>query len=356
MASGCIEKLDTDVFVAGGGPAGLAAAIAARRAGLRVVLADSLRPPVDKACGEGLMPQGLRSAERLGLALPPDCGYPFRGVRFLDGGRAVSGDFPQGHGLGIRRTVLHLRMTRAAEDAGVELRWGEPVLGLEGQRVRLGSGELTARWIVGADGAQSRVRRWAGLEQFRRDFRRFGARQHFRVRPWSPWVDVYWGPGWQVYLTPVGPEELGVALLARDSRLKLSQALTAFPEVQERLAGCEPVSSVRGALAASRRLRRVTAGRVALIGDASAMVDPITGEGLSLAFRQAVALAEAMARGRLSGYERAHATILRAASIQSRLLLLLDRRPGLRQRVLGMLAARPGLLPALLEATDRLSA
>ncbi len=47
-----------DLLVIGGGPAGLAAAIAARREGLTVTVADAARPPSDKACGEGLMPQG----------------------------------------------------------------------------------------------------------------------------------------------------------------------------------------------------------------------------------------------------------------------------------------------------------
>ena len=50
----------TDVFAIGGGPAGLAAAIAARRRGFDVTLADSSVPPIDKACGEGVMPDGLR--------------------------------------------------------------------------------------------------------------------------------------------------------------------------------------------------------------------------------------------------------------------------------------------------------
>ena len=49
----------TDVFVIGGGPAGLAAAIAARGRGFRVLVADGAQPPIDKACGEGLLPTGV---------------------------------------------------------------------------------------------------------------------------------------------------------------------------------------------------------------------------------------------------------------------------------------------------------
>ena len=59
----------TDVFVVGGGPAGLAMAIAARQRGFRVVVADGQQPPIDKACGEGLMPDGLAALERLGVSV-----------------------------------------------------------------------------------------------------------------------------------------------------------------------------------------------------------------------------------------------------------------------------------------------
>jgi len=58
----------TEVFVVGGGPAGLAAAIAARQRGFEVVVADSAQPPIDKACGEGLMPDGVAALARLGVA------------------------------------------------------------------------------------------------------------------------------------------------------------------------------------------------------------------------------------------------------------------------------------------------
>src|SRR6185295_20246868 len=72
----------TDVFVIGGGPAGLAAALAARRRGFDVTLADSAVPPIDKACGEGIMPDGLAAARALGVDLEAAPGHMFRGVRF----------------------------------------------------------------------------------------------------------------------------------------------------------------------------------------------------------------------------------------------------------------------------------
>ena len=70
-----------DVFVAGGGPAGLATAIAARRHGLSVLVADGAVPSIDKACGEGLMPDGVEALRKLGIAIPEREAQPFRGIR-----------------------------------------------------------------------------------------------------------------------------------------------------------------------------------------------------------------------------------------------------------------------------------
>ena len=59
----------TDVFVIGGGPAGLAAAIAASERGFKVTVADGAEPPIDKACGEGLMPDTLSVLRELGISV-----------------------------------------------------------------------------------------------------------------------------------------------------------------------------------------------------------------------------------------------------------------------------------------------
>ncbi len=115
----------TDLFVIGGGPAGLAAALAARRRGLDVTLADCRLPPIDKACGEGIMPDGLAAARGRSASISaPAGGHPFRGIRFCDGDSVAQADFPNGHGLGLRRTALHQLMVEQRDWAGVRLAWG----------------------------------------------------------------------------------------------------------------------------------------------------------------------------------------------------------------------------------------
>lgn len=356
------------MLVVGGGPAGLAAAIAARQAGLgRVRLLDGRRPPIDKACGEGLMPDGLECLRELGVATERLRAAPFRGIRYLahgeegEDGIVAEGRFPRGAGLGVRRTDLHQALVERAEEVGVELEWGVKVTGLagvgrEGGSVETERGPLSARWIVAADGLHSRLRQWAGLERpAATDLtaRRFGVRRHFRRAPWTDVVEVYWVDGAEAYVTPVAADEVGVALLWSGGTARFDELLARFPALAARLDGAPAASRDRGAGPLLQRVRRVTRGCLALLGDASGYVDAITGEGLSLAFHQASALARAIAAGDLASYERAHARIGRLPNGITRLVLAIERRPRLRRRVIRALAAEPALFSRLLAIHTR---
>jgi len=250
MNSGC------DVCVVGGGPAGLAAAIALQLRGLQVIVADGLRPPIDKACGEGLMPDSLSTLEALGIVIPSGLGRKFLGIRFVDKDRRVDGDFGDAHGLGVRRTILHERMVARAEACGVMLRWGAPVIGLNHDGVATTAGTIRARWIVGADGARSRVREWAGLHASLHYRRRYAYRRHFRIAPWSPRMEVHWGDDCQAYVTPLGASQVCVAVVSRNPQLRLDAALDAFPELRAGIAGARPLSSERGAVTSMHSLRQ----------------------------------------------------------------------------------------------------
>jgi menaquinone-9 beta-reductase len=329
----------TDIFVVGGGPAGLATAIAARLKGFDVVVADAAQPPIDKACGEGLMPDSLDALRRLGVAIDPEESFPFRGIRFIGEGGVVASDFPGERGVAVRRVRLHQALIDRSLELGVKLLWRTNVTGIS---------DVAARWIIGADGQNSRVRRWAGLEATRHESFRYGFRRHYRVRPWSDFMEIYWGPGCQMYVTAVGPEEVCAALITRDSHLRLNNALVHFPELASRLAGAEAVSEERGAVTVTRSLKRIYRGRTVLIGDASGSVDAITGEGISLAFRQAIVLADALVTGDLGPYQTAHRRMARRPAFMAQLMLTLDRFPRLRPGVLRLFEAKPILFERLL--------
>ncbi len=337
-----------DLFVIGGGPAGLAAALAARQRGFSVTVADSLAPPIDKPCGEGLMPDGIAALQQLGVSVPAVEGHRFRGIRFVSSGLSVEAPFPYGCALGVRRTSLHRIMVEHAEGAGVQFMWRAVVTGLRDGGVLVNNQTVRARWIVGADGGGSRVRRWAGLDSHLRKEQRYAFRRHYRVPPWSDFMELHWGPNCQMYVTPIGEAEVCVALISRDPALRLDQALLAFPQVGKRLAGAEYGSVERGAVSVTRKLARVCAGNVALLGDASGGVDAITGEGLCLAFHQADLLADCLMSGDLERYQRGHRALARRPALMARLMLLLEHREKLRARVMNAFAKRPVLFARML--------
>jgi len=341
--------VETDVFVVGGGPSGLAVAIAARNRGFSVTVADIALPPIDKACGEGIMPDGLAALRKLGVDIPLDAAAPFQGIRFVDDESAVQARFAQGPGLGIRRTKLHEILIDKAAEAGVDMRWGAHVTGLTPDGVTINGIDVRCRWVVGADGQNSRVRCWSGLESVRSaPSTRFGFRRHYRVVPWSEFVEVYWTKHGQLYVTPVGPEEVCVAFISRDSKLRLEDAFAVFPQIYARLKGADLITREQGAVSVTRALRSVYRGSSVLVGEASGSVDAITGDGLSMAFQQAHALAEAFVNDDLAQYQRAHRRIERLPRMMANLMLLMDRRQWLRARSLRALEASPNLFTRML--------
>ncbi len=350
-----MSRAKPDLLIVGGGPAGLATAIAARLGGLTATVLDRSRPPIDKPCGEGLMPAGVARLEALGVRLPEGAGRPFRGIRYRDGEHVAEAEFPGAPGLGLRRTTLHGALARRAAEVGVDLRWDTGVRGLAEGGVATAEGVLKGRWLVGADGLNSRLRQWAGLETEgpRGPRRRFGVRRHFRREPWTDKVEVWWADGVEAYVTPVAAQEIGVAMLWSGGKSRFDRLLRRFPGLAERLAGAEVSSRDQGTGPLDRRPRRVYKDRLLLVGDAAGYVDAITGEGLDLAFHQAFALVEAVRKGDPRHYSRYCRRLTRLPFALIHLLLFAERRPALRRRLIRTLADDPRLFQRLLAIHSR---
>jgi menaquinone-9 beta-reductase len=329
-----------DVAVLGGGPAGLTAALALRQRGFHVAVFDAQHPPIDKACGEGLMPQSMRILDELSVSLGRNDGVDFAGISFHEEQQTARCAFGDGFGFGIRRTRLHGRLAASARNAEIELHWGTGVQTARHGFVAAGV-PICADFFVIADGLCSTLAPAAGFRERGCVSTRYAFRQPFRCSPWSNTVEVHWGKREQIYVTPLGPEEVNIALLTGRRGRRLGDALADFPSLARRLAQATCTAPARGAVTKTRALRQVVRGNVAVLGDASGSVDAITGEGLLSAFRQALALAEALSAGKLERYTEAHRRIAKTPKRMAQLLLLLDRHSALRRRSIAAFASHP---------------
>ncbi len=364
-------KRDADVIVVGGGPAGLAAAIAVADAGCPVILLERRNRAPDKACGEGLLPPALRALDELGIRplIDPAEMSSFSGIRYIqEDGSSAEGLLPEPGGLVVRRTALTAAMEQRARDTGVQLRHCVGVrrhrVDADGVEVDTDGGPVRGALLVGADGLHSRIRRDAGLEVPVPGPHRFGLRQHFRIRPWTHFVEVYFADGVEAYVGPAGPERVGVTFLweagasaVRDASIE--GLLRCVPRLAERLGDAEPDSRPLGAGPLRCAARAQVADRLVLIGDAGGYIDAITGEGLSLALRCAQvlgriaprALAAGAGAASLADYQREFTQVYLRYAAFTRAILALARHPFVRRRTLRALAAYPPMFDRLLAAS-----
>lgn len=285
---------------------------------------------------------------KLGVEIPADAGFAFRGVRFKDATSSVCADFPNGFATGLRRTVLHKILSQHAQKRGVSLVWNAKHVRQREGGVSMDGRFLEAELVVGADGQNSQISREAGLDQVKREKPRYGFRRHYRIAPWSSYMEFYWGPTSQIYVTPTAADEICVAAISRDPQLRLERALCDFPELRRRLEGAAASSTELGAVTPSRSLRCVQSGHVALIGDASGSVDAITGEGIGLGIKQALALAEAVREKDLRRYQRLHRAVMKRSKRMASLMLVLESGGELQRRALAGLARHPEIFESLL--------
>jgi 2-polyprenyl-6-methoxyphenol hydroxylase-like FAD-dependent oxidoreductase len=340
--------MHSDVLVVGGGPAGLSAAIAARAKGLSVTLIDARHSPIDKPCGEGLLPEGVAALRSLGVDLDQTASFRFAGINFKDDASSAAAQFGGASAYGIRRTVLHQALVDRAQAVGVSLLWNARVAKQDSNQAEIDGRPISFRWLIAADGLKSGIRRRVGLDSRYPVRGRFAFRRHYAIQPWTDLVEVHWVRRCQMIVTPTGPEEICIALFTTDPHLRIDGALAQFPEPARRLLGARPTSTEYGALTALSRARAVVHGNVALVGDAACSIDGVAGQGLSLAFRGAVQLANALAREDLSLYEAAHRELTTMPVNMTRLLLLMARYPWIRRKTLRMFAAKPAFFSKMM--------
>ncbi|MEU1847667.1 geranylgeranyl reductase family protein [Micromonospora sediminicola] len=335
-----------DLVVVGGGPAGLSAAAAAARAGVRTLVVERATHPRYKTCGGGLI--GTSLAEVDGRIEVPAHDRVDRVTFTRDGRRAFTRRHPAPLVTMIRREEFDHRLRAAAVTAGAQVREGVAVRAVEqdpdGVRLRLADGEVVhARAVVGADGSSGATARHVGVR-----FRQVDLGLELELpasaadqQRWRGRLLIDWGPvpGSYAWVFPKGDRLTVGVISARGDGERTRAYLRDFVE-RTGLSGVTPEHD-------SGHLTRCRAddsplrhGRVLVAGDAAGLLEPWSREGISYALRSGRLAGAAVAAGDLDAYGReVHRRLVPEMRAGHRLLEVFERRPDVFH---AMLASPPG--------------
>ena len=344
-----------EVLVVGGSVAGAALAIHLGRLGIHVVVCDKARFPRRKTCGEGLLPHGSAELKSLGLGDPP--GFPVAGLRyFAPSGHSASQRFDAcdlGPGWVVHRDAFDrwlLDLARATPN--VEVREDTPVLHVAVDEGGAAAAGLRARIVVGADGPHSILHRFGPFRRIEPARARVGMSAVVTGYPAGDLVDVHLGKGGEAYVGPTGSGEVSLALLL-ERGTRPEDLIASIPALKD----IRIVHPFIGAGPLGVRVAPVVHGRLLLLGDAAGAVDPISGEGMSLALLSARSAAAAIREalesgdmGALDRYAEARRLLMAPASRMAGLILRMTKHPWLADRVVRKLAQDPPLFGRLLRA------
>jgi geranylgeranyl reductase family protein len=351
---------DCDLAVVGAGPAGAAAALAAKRRSpsARVLLLDKARFPRDKPCGDGIAPHAVDELRLLGAQAAVDGYEPVHRLRISgpDGRPEVAARVRRPSHV-VPRRVFDARLVQAAVDAGVELhRQRVRTLEDRGDRVVV-NGELAARVVVAADGANSTARRLLGVD------RNPPAHLAVAVRGYAPapagpreqriaFVSQAWPAYWWSFPVNAGCANVGYGLLRSQfggTKDELHARLGAL------LPGCGPDPATLRAhhLPLSTWRPAPAQGRILLAGDAASLVNPLSGEGIFYALVSGLlaGLAAVTARAPAVAYRLALRRRLGRHLRHSGVLARFMRHPSFVRAALTAAGAHPTVHASLVDVT-----
>lgn len=365
--------LDCDVLVVGAGPAGSAVAAAMAGRGRDVLLVESRSHPRPKACAEYASPRIVEELLRLDL---DDTAWrrkalALAGMRVIRGPEAIDIRYHDGMGprmaWGLERTAFDAALAAHAVSRGARLLertafenviWRDGRLAGATLRTADGRRSVRCRWLVGADGARSRVAQRLGVERWVTAPRRLGMVAHYEgIAELAGSGEMHVGPGWYVGLAPLagGRLNVGMALpmnghVPRAAEDRFQAAIDGIPAVAARLEGRSRLTPIRGASPIGHRVARAAGRGWLLIGDAAGFIDPFTGEGIYRALRSARAAAEALAaddKEVAAGYLAARRRAFAAKDALTWLVQGMLAAPPVMSYALRNLAARPELAARL---------
>ncbi|MEE8462054.1 MAG: NAD(P)/FAD-dependent oxidoreductase [Acidobacteriota bacterium] len=371
-----------DGIVVGAGVAGSTTAALLSRQGFRVLLVEKASFPREKICGEGLMPAGARILDELGILseLRAQGAQAFSGIHFhLPRDRCLELNFgevsPTAQGWVVPRMILDESLARFAErQPGVQLCEAFRVLSAQTgpsqvEVTGLYQGQLQthkARLLIGADGIRSRFHNGFGIDRRKRRTRRFALRTSYDQLQGTGMVEVHCCEAGEAYVAPMGNGSARITLLLfgtphspRGAALSdlYFEKLGLFPRLMKRLKSPYPQGPVQSTGAVSLEVSRCHGHRLLLVGDAAGAVDPVTGQGMTVALKDAQLacrfLKERLHEDRLSEqdlgeYTRARNDYFRPAFQLAQMLLWAVQYPFLTRQTLKALSRNRTLRQAVL--------
>lgn len=286
-----------DVAIVGAGPAGAAAAIAARRAGAEVLLLDRAAFPRDKPCGDGIAAEAVDVLDQLGVHGVTDGYPPVTRLRLVGpGGGAVARPLPR-PAYTIPRRVFDERLVRAAVAAGAVLR-RHTVRTIAGTGPVTIDGRFRADVLIGADGAGSVVRRALGHPVNPPGHLAVAIRGYASTTNTTEQVIVTTERRWPAYAWEFplgdGTANVGYGEVLRGAPLSRAYLLDRLNDL---LPGAEPTGLRGHHLPLSTRRPGPGRGRTLLAGDALSLINPFTGEGIFYAVLSGALAGTAAAAG-----------------------------------------------------------
>lgn len=310
--------LETEVLVVGGGPAGAAAGYWLATLGRDVTILEKKHFPREKTCGDGLTPRAVKQLEDMGLGEKLAAFHRYDGLRATAHGKALELQWPTHpvyprHGYVVRRRELDEMVARNAQRAGATLLEGheanEPIL--EGGRVQgarvtdKDTGEqfeIRARYVIIADGANSRFGRALGTSRMR-DWPYGTAIRTYWTSPRhaEPWIESALdvkdrngnsmpGYGW-IFPVGDGTINVGVGLLSTFKKFKDVNTTVLLDGYAHMIAdswGIDPTSPECKATAGKIPMGGSVMPKIGpgylVVGDAAGSVNPFNGEGIDYAY------------------------------------------------------------------------
>ncbi len=336
-----------NVAIIGGGPIGLYTAIKLARRGNKVTLFEKKSWPIDKVCGQGIMPSGVNNLLDIGIVFNPNTSFNFNSIEYIEDKYSLHGDL-HGHAIGLKRTELSEQLFKIASlEPNINLRPETKIDSINEKEnhytLSISSNELSFDFIFACDGLNSWTRKSTGHSKKRVFASRVGARVHYTTPPWSNSVQVYWSNSIEAYVTPISNKQIEVAFLwfqdsiqsKSDLRNKL---LSHFPLLKDKLDEKQSQNDFRGYGPFSEVSSTIANKNLFFIGDAYHFLDGITGEGISLGMKASNIITDSFENFRTKHRVKIFLLYLNY-SIWTHLALLMSRSRSMR-RVIFFLAKR----------------